>query len=106
MSQTFDIAVQFDEFCANGERASEFQSTTIEPLISSGEEIVFDFIGVRNMNSSFCNALVANLIARHGKLLLDKMHFVNCNETVKIHLRSAFTIGLSRFEEKKSCPQD
>jgi len=92
MTQAFDIAEIFSSFCADGERASEFSSSVIESLASNGEEIIFDFSGVRNMNSSFCNALIANLIARHGDQLLSRIHFINCNETVKIHLRSALTL--------------
>lgn len=95
MIVTIDIRELCGVFCSDGNRAASIRSTQIDPYINVAEQIVLDFAGVRNMNSSFCNVLIGNLFMRHGELAMQKLRFANCNETVQVHIRSALSIGLS-----------
>jgi STAS-like domain of unknown function (DUF4325) len=89
---TVIVAVQklFGSFCANGERAAEYRATEIEPYLDQTDEVVFDFDGVRNMNSSFCNSLIAPLSGR----ALGKLTFRNCRKGLDVLIVSALELGL------------
>jgi hypothetical protein len=67
VSLCFHIFPEFGRFCANGENAAAFRFSRIEPFLDSHDKIVLDFAGVHNVNSSFANALVANLISQHSE---------------------------------------
>lgn len=85
---------EFGEFCANGELAAQVRFDRIEPFVGSATEIIFNFAAVRNMNSSFCNALIANLIGQHPEVL-PKLRFVNCRPNVRTLVAAAVNLGTS-----------
>lgn len=97
----FQILADFGRFCANGENAAAFRFTRIEPFLDSHEKIVLDFAGVHNVNSSFANALVANLFSQHSEAVLQKLHFANCNARVRVCIESAIALGLQRLHERQ-----
>ena len=98
MNNSLKIAEHFDDFCAGGEEAAEFRVACIDGPFDAGEIISLDFLGVRNMNSSFCNALIANLAARDGEKGVRRLRFLNCNATIQVHIRAAIGIGLARYQ--------
>jgi hypothetical protein len=98
-SITLDMNKQFGSFCAEGKKAVLFLSSTIYPSIDDGYTVVFDFSNVRNMNSSFGNALFANLIHKYGDKVLEKMKIVNTRENVKKEIASNINLGLQHVEQ-------
>lgn len=90
---------KFGSFCADGEQAARFRFERIDPYVETAEQIHFDFAGVRNMNSSFCNALLANLISQHGPSVLQKVRFTNCRSNVRVMVESAIELGMARRAE-------
>ena len=94
MNVELQMADEFGEFCANGELAAQVRFERIEPLASAAAQIVFDFKGVRNMNSSFCNALIANLIRQHPDVV-PKLRFINCRPNVRVLIKSAVDLGIA-----------
>jgi hypothetical protein len=52
--------------------------------------------GVRNVNSSFANALIVPMIEQHGEEALKKLRFHGCNSVVRVLVESALTLGLER----------
>lgn len=93
---------EFGSFCANGESAAAFRHARIDPFVSSHDRIVLNFQGVRNMNSSFANALIANLVSQNSEAVLQKLQFVNCHPTVKVSIESALTLGLERLRARQA----
>lgn len=91
----------FGSFCANGEAAAEFRHAKIDPYVDLAEAIEIDFANVRNMNSSFCNVLIANLISQNSAELVGKLRFHNCRPNIKILVRSAIDLGLMRVRERQ-----
>jgi hypothetical protein len=91
---TVKMCELFGSFCANGDRAAEYRATEIEPFVDRAEEIVFDFSGVRNMNSSFCNSLIAPLAA-HSADAVKKLTFCNLRPGLDVLIRSAIEIGVT-----------
>ena len=92
MSLEISISSKFGPFCADGQKAADFRKNEIEPFLKSEDLICLDFAGVRNMNSSFANALVGGLISilpPAGPKLL----FKNCGPTVKVLIESAISLG-------------
>lgn len=102
MSLHLQLFSEFGSFCANGENAAAFRFTRIEPFLDSHDKIVLDFAGVHNVNSSFANALVANLISQHSEAVLQKLHFANCNALVRVAIESAIALGLERLRDRKA----
>jgi len=99
-----ELFQEFGSFCANGEKAAAFRFTRIEPFLDSHDRIILDFAGVHNVNSSFANALVANLISQHTAETAKKLHFVNCNARVRVSIEAAIAIGLQRLRERSEAP--
>jgi anti-anti-sigma regulatory factor len=62
------------------------------------EEIVLDFSGVRNANSSFINALVTGIVEQHGQRVLDQLVFKGCNPVVRVLVESAIELGLHKIQ--------
>ena len=100
MILTLGIYDEFGSFCGNGEAALRFRRERIDPYINLAERIELDFARVRNANSSFCNALVANLIEQNSPALLPRLKFLNCSPQLQVMLRSAVDLGLSRLEHQ------
>ncbi len=96
MNLVIDILPEFGSFCADGERAAEFRFRRIDPFVDIANSIVLNFAGVRNMNSSFANALIANLVTQHSAEVLKKLKFSNCNQTIQLLVVAAIELGTTR----------
>lgn len=96
---TLDMNKQFGSFCAEGKKAVSYLSSTICPLIENGHAVVFDFANVRNMNSSFGNALFANLVRKYGSKVLGQIKIVNIRSNVKKEVASNINLGLHHIEQ-------
>lgn len=100
MTIEIEMMREFGTFCADGERAAQFRLERIDPFITGLDLLIFDFRGVYGMNSSFCNALIANLLSHGPEDLLSKIKFKNCRENVRLLLESAIEIGLARIKAR------
>ena len=100
MSLHLQLFTEFGSFCANGENAAAFRFSRIEPFLDSNDKIILDFAGVHNVNSSFANALVANLISQHSQAVFQKLEFANCNARVRVSIESAIALGLQRLRQR------
>ena len=99
MTLTIQLTKEFGDFLADGEKAAAFRFSQIDPFVHSHDEIVLDFQGVRNMNSSFANALIANLISQSPEVL-KKLHFTNCNLRVRVLVESALALSVEKLRGK------
>ncbi len=99
MNLSITLFDEFGSFCADGEKAARFRFERIDPYVETAEQIHFDFAGVRNMSSSFCNAMLANLISQHGSSVLQKVRFANCRSNVRVMIESALELGMLRVAE-------
>lgn len=99
MNLQIQLSGEFGDFLADGEKAAAFRFGRIDPFIHSHEQIVLDFQGIRNMNSSFANALVANLVSQSPEVL-PKLHFININPRVRVTIEAALALGMERLNEK------
>jgi hypothetical protein len=97
MNLTFTLSDEFGSFCADGEKAAQFRFERVDPFAAEAERINFDFAGVRNASSSFCNALVANLISQTGGSVVQKLRFTNCRDNVRAVVEAAVELGLARL---------
>jgi hypothetical protein len=71
----------------------------IDPYLDEVDEILFDFAGVRNMNSSFCNSLIGPLVA-HSTGAINKLAFSNLRPGLEVLIKSAFETGLARVDHR------
>lgn len=99
MSIELRLTDSFGTFLAEGAMAAAYRLKHIEPFYHAYDEIVLDFTGVRNVNSSFANALIAPLIEQHGEQALRKLRFHGCNAVVRVMIESALALGLERSAE-------
>ncbi|WP_320055590.1 STAS-like domain-containing protein [Desulfuromonas thiophila] len=90
---------EFGTFLGDSTKAISFFRSSVRPAIEKNETIEFDFNGVRSMNSSFSNALFANIYGIYGDAAISKIKYRNCNELTKLLVQSAFQIGLDRYAE-------
>lgn len=98
MKIELQLAQEFGAHLADGAAAASFRLTRIEPYVSICEEIVLDFAGVRNANSSFMNALIAGLVEQHGEGVLDRLAFKGCNPLVRVFVEAAIDLGLQKIQ--------
>lgn len=96
MNKELKLADTFGSFLAEGALAAAYRLEKIEPFYHTYRETVLDFTGVRNINSSFANALIVPLIEQHGEEVLKKLRFQGCNAIVRVMIESALTLGLER----------
>ena len=96
MSHELKLGETFGTFLAEGAQAAAFRLKNIEPLFQADDEIVLDFAGVRNINSSFANALIAPLVETHGEEALKRLRFRNCNAVVRVMVEGALSLGVDR----------
>jgi len=99
MSALFSMHQRFGTFLSSGEAANAFRFTEVEPVLSRGESIVFDFEGVTNMTSSFSNALVATLMAHHPTEFGDLVRFKNCDPVIKCFVSASISLGRKESKE-------
>jgi len=97
------LAQDFGDYLADGARAAEYRLRNVETVYDVHDTIVFDFEGVRGMNSSFANALIVPLFALHGTEVLKKIRFRHCNPNVKVMLESALTLGVETSQGDLVC---
>ena len=93
MKTIFQMRERFGSFLSCGEAANEFRFTEVEPALTQGAEVVFDFSGVTNMTSSFCNALVATLMEHHSAEFERQVRFASCDPVVRQFIVAAMAIG-------------
>ena len=93
MNTTIRLSERFGSFLLNSDQANLLRFTEIEPKISMGTIMEIDFDGVTNMTSSFCNALVATLVAHHPMDFAQKVHFKNCDPLIREMILGAVGIG-------------
>ncbi len=51
------------------------------------------------MNSSFANALIANLVSQSPEVF-PKLHFANCNPRIRVTIETALALGMERLQQK------
>ena len=100
MTVNVRLADTFGEFCADGERAAKFRFERIDPYVAECDQINLDFANIRNMNSSFCNALIANLISQNSEAIIPKLRFQNCRENIQVLVVAAIELGVQRLRER------
>lgn len=97
MNVTLAIRDEFGSHLADGSAAAHFRMGRIDPCVDICTELVFDFTGVRNANSSFINALVTGLVEQHGVKVLEKTVFKGCNRPIQVLVEAAVDLGLSKI---------
>ncbi len=100
--KTIKLSEYFNKFCSNGEESNKFLIDVVIPEFDKNDKICFDFEGIRNMNSSFSNALFTNLIRKLNKEVIKKITFTNCKENIKILISTSLSMGLKDIEEKNN----
>ena len=96
MKLELNLGKDFGTFLAEGALAAAYRLKHIEPFYHAYAEIFLDFSGVRNVNSSFANALIVPMIEQHGEEALKKLRFHGCNAVVRVLVESALTLALER----------
>jgi len=99
MKAIFQMEERFGSFLASGEIANAFRFTEVELALAQGREVTFDFRGVTNMTSSFCNALVATLVAHHIGDFAQRIRFANCDPLIREMLLGAIALGRREAKE-------
>jgi anti-anti-sigma regulatory factor len=94
------LSTEFGTFLADGEKAAAFRFSRIDPYVHSHDQIILDFEGVRNVNSSVANALIANLVSQSPEVL-PKLLFANCNPRIRVSVESALALGMERLRQKR-----
>lgn len=93
MKSIFRMEERFGTFLANGDVANAFRFTEVEPALTEGKEVHLDFLEVSNMTSSFCNALVATLVAHHIEDFMHRIKFLNCTPLIRQMLLGSVALG-------------
>ncbi|MEW6405433.1 MAG: STAS-like domain-containing protein [Chloroflexota bacterium] len=96
MKRIIRMSDQFGTFCSTGRQALNFLQQTVMPLLSAGDEIIFDFQDIRHANSSFVNALFANLVMRQGEDVITKIKIRHCRPYVQTLICAGLEMGVKK----------
>lgn len=99
MNRELHIASSFGAFCADGTRAAAFRMREVDPFLHAYEQFTFNFEGVRNMNDSFANALIAPLVEQLPADYRSRIRFKGCSSVVRLAVASALALGRQRASE-------
>jgi hypothetical protein len=94
---TIAIRDEFGSHLADGSASASFRVGRIDPYVDISSEIILDFTGVRNANSSFINALVAGLVEQHGMKVLQKTVFKGCIPPIRVLIEAAVDLGVTKI---------
>jgi hypothetical protein len=97
MKHLFRMQEIFGSLLADGNRGAEFRFCQVEPKLSKGDSVTFDFSGVDNMTDSFANACFGVLAQNHREDLGNaRVLFINPSPLIHDFLAAAISRGLSR----------
>lgn len=102
MNMRFRLRDRFGSFLSDGNNANIFRFTYLEPALTAGESIVLDFREVTNMTTSFSNALIATLLARHSDVFFQRVRFENCNSVIRELILFSLMVGRRESEQKQA----
>jgi len=93
---------QFGPRLSDGSSAYGFRVSNIDPYLNlpNCDQVVLDFTGIRNANSSFVNALISGLLEQHGEEALGKLVFQGCLPTVRVLVEAAIELGMCKHAER------
>jgi hypothetical protein len=94
MNLEINLSDEFGPRLADGAEALAFRSRRIDPYVGLCGQIILDFSGIRNANSSFINALVSGAIEQHGPGVLEVFVFKGCNPVIRVLVASAISMGV------------
>lgn len=100
MKQELHLKDDFGNHPADGEAAAAYRLSRIELYLGLCDQVVLDFTGIRNANSSFINALIAGVIENHGLHVLEKLVFKGCNPILRILVEGAIDLGLQKHSSR------
>jgi hypothetical protein len=92
------FAREFGTHLGDGEKAARIRLTRLQSGAALGLPMTLDFTGVRSVNSSFMNALLAGLVEEHGMSAVDRLTFKGCNPAVRVLVEAAIDLGLQKAE--------
>ncbi|MEK7620349.1 MAG: STAS-like domain-containing protein [Patescibacteria group bacterium] len=81
--KTISLASLVGSFAENKDVARDIRLKDILPIVSKGKEIIIDFDGINGATQSFIHALISDVIRQEGVEVIEKLHFKNCNLTVR-----------------------
>ena len=85
---------RFDSpFLSDGDKGMLFRIAEVEPKISLGDSVVFDFTGVENMTDSFSNACFVQLFFTHREMLGNRIQFKGCSPVIRHFVLSALSLA-------------
>lgn len=102
MTHEIQLRDEFGPRLSDGSLAYGFRVSRIDPYLNLPycRQVVLDFTGIRNANSSFVNALISGLLEQHGEDALSKLVFQGCLPTVRVLVEAAIKLGMCKHEER------
>lgn len=74
---------QTGSFAENKDIARKIRLNKLLPALNNGEDVVLNFGGIDGATQSFIHALISDAIRQYGSLVLDRISFKNCNDSLK-----------------------
>lgn len=88
-----NMSEDFGTFCAEGGKAIQYLEQKIYPQINSGKNVTLDFDGVKNMNSSFANAMFSNIVRKLEGNITGRILIVNARENIQTSIKMGLYLG-------------
>jgi len=71
------------EFAENKDIAKKLRIEEVMPALLKGDEVIFDFDGVRGATQSFVHALVSDPIREFSDVAFDNLAYKNANDEIR-----------------------
>ena len=82
-NRTISMKKHIGDFAENKDTAKSLRIMIIMPALQNNHDVTFDFAGVDGATQSFVHALISEPIREFYGTVFDKLHFKNCNATIR-----------------------
>ncbi len=76
------------KFAGNKDIARDIRINILFPMLDAEENLALNFSKVESATQSFIHALISEVIRQKGVQVLERIYFKECNETIKIIIRT------------------
>ena len=90
-----------NRFAEDKEEARQIRLERVMPALERDDDVVLDFRNVSYATQSYIDALIGEVLQKHGEAALKNLEFKNCSGALKSVIELVVDYTLGGFPEKQ-----